>query len=57
MTPQQKADYEFESIMRASLKPIARHSQHESKPKILVSFQTGATITMPNTVMKWERSA
>lgn len=26
MTPQQKADYEFESIMRASLKPIAKHS-------------------------------
>lgn len=29
MTPQQKADYEFESIMRASLKPIAK----PSKPK------------------------
>lgn len=27
MTPQQKADYEFESIMRAELPPIAKHSQ------------------------------
>ncbi len=33
MTPQQKADYEFESIMRASLKPIAKHSKQKRKTK------------------------
>lgn len=33
MTPQQKADYEFESIMRASLKPIAKHSKPKKQAK------------------------
>lgn len=33
MTSQQKADYEFESIMRASLKPIAKHSKPKKQAK------------------------
>ncbi|WP_245191250.1 hypothetical protein [Kluyvera georgiana] len=33
MTPQQRELYELESVMRAKMPPVAKHSQNQTKDK------------------------
>ncbi|EPL7326309.1 hypothetical protein ACTM56_23230 [Citrobacter freundii] len=33
MSPQQRGRYEFESVMRTKLPPVAKHSQNQNKTK------------------------
>lgn len=49
--------YQAESVKRANLPPVAKHSHEASDQKIRSTFQVGSTISLPNKLIPWEMSA
>lgn len=49
--------YQAESVKRANLPPVAKHSHEASDQKIRRTFQVGSTISLPNKLIPWEMSA
>lgn len=49
--------YQAESVKRASMPPVAKHSHEASDQKIRSTFQVGSTISLPNKLIPWEMSA
>lgn len=49
--------YQVESVKRASLPPVAKHSHEASEQKMRSTFQVGSTISLPNKLIPWEMSA
>ncbi|MCM7399804.1 hypothetical protein [Enterobacter cloacae] len=48
--------YQAESVKRANLPPVAKHSHEASDQKIRSTFQVGSTISLPNKLIPWEMS-
>ncbi|MBJ8846585.1 hypothetical protein [Citrobacter braakii] len=57
MTRDQIIRYQEESVKRASLPPVAKHSHEASEQKMRSTFQVGSTISLPNKLIPWEMSA
>lgn len=57
MTREQIVRYQAESVKRANLPPVAKHSQEEPKQKKQITFQAGSTISLPYRLIPWEMSA
>lgn len=49
--------YQEESVKRANMPPVAKHSHEASEQKMRSAFQTGSTISLPNKLIPWEISA
>lgn len=57
MTREQIVRYQAESVKRANLPPVAKHSHEASDQKMRSTFQVGSTISLPNKLIPWEMSA
>jgi len=57
MTFSELLRYQAESVKRASMPPVAKHSHEASDQKIRSTFQVGSTISLPNKLIPWEMSA